>query len=159
VRALGKWAIALLTLAWLVWELIANFDNSRSTWPLTHLIIQYVPVWIYFPGTLTLAAWLIWHFWPGRSGRRPDTPEGIMAASTPTRAGAKVDARNRAVRTFAQGLWVTALGAGTTAATAAIAPGIHWTREYWTGVGLAVAGAVTMAAASYVHRLVSAPPL
>lgn len=65
-----KWLILALTLAWLVWELIAAYDGSASTWPLTHLIIKYLPPWIYFPAALLLAAFLVWHFWPdGHSGR------------------------------------------------------------------------------------------
>jgi hypothetical protein len=150
----GKWAIAWLTLAWLTWELIANFDASRSTWPLTHIIREHVPVWIYFPGAIALAAWLIWHFMPSHD--RHTSKGSIM--SQPTGAVATTaDARNRAVRTFTQGLWVTVVGAATAAVTAAIAPGIRWTKEYWTGVALAVGGAVVLAGTSYVHRLVSPP--
>lgn len=67
-----KWLILALTIAWLAWELIAAYDGSASTWPLTHLIIKYLPPWIYFPAALLLAAFLVWHFWPdGHSGRHP----------------------------------------------------------------------------------------
>jgi hypothetical protein len=65
-----KWLILALTLAWLAWELIAAYDGSPDTWPLTHLVIKYLPPWIYFPAAVLLAAFLVWHFWPtGRSGR------------------------------------------------------------------------------------------
>lgn len=65
-----KWLILALTLVWLAWELIAAYDGSPDTWPLTHLVIKYLPPWIYFPAAVLLAAFLVWHFWPtGRSGR------------------------------------------------------------------------------------------
>lgn len=159
---MGKWTIAWLTLAWLVWELVAAFDASGETWPLTHLIIEYLPPWLYFPAALVLAGWLVHHFWPdGRSGRHRNLNprEGIMTAPVPaTGPRAKRDAITRAVRTFVQGLWVTVVGAATTAVAAALSGGIRWTKEYWVGVGLAVLGAVAMAAASYIHRLVKPPP-
>lgn len=74
------------------------------------------------------------------------------------RQATKRDAINRAVRTFIQGLWVAVTGAAVTAVSAALSGQIRWTKEYWYGVGLAVVGAVAMAAASYIHRVVSPPP-
>lgn len=156
-----KWLILALTLAWLTWELIAAYDTSADTWPLTHLIIKYVPPWIYFPAALLLAGFLVWHFWPdGHSGRRstPTNPrEGIMTASASSPVS-KRDAINRAVRTFIQGLWVTVTGAAVTAVSAALSGQIRWTKEYWYGVLLSVIGATAMAVASYIHRVVSPPP-
>jgi hypothetical protein len=38
-----KWLILGLTLAWLAWELVAAFDGSPSTWPLTQVVVTYVP--------------------------------------------------------------------------------------------------------------------
>lgn len=65
-----KWLIAWLTLAWLVWELLAAYDDSPRTWPLTHLIVKYLSPWIYFPAVCLLAVFLVWHFWPTRHTRR-----------------------------------------------------------------------------------------
>jgi hypothetical protein len=61
-----KWLIAALFLAWLGWELIAAFDRDPHTWPLTHVIVTYVPAWIYMPAALLLAVWLPWHLWSNR---------------------------------------------------------------------------------------------
>src|SRR4051812_3884058 len=60
----AKWSILALTLAWLAWELIANFDTNPGTWPLTWLIRHYVSPWIYFPAAIGLAVWLVFHFRP-----------------------------------------------------------------------------------------------
>lgn len=70
----------------------------------------------------------------------------------------QVDALYRAWRTFLQGLAVVVLTAGATALTAALAPGIQWTAGYWQAAGLAVAQAVVVAVASYVHRRFGAEP-
>lgn len=51
-----------LTLAWLFWELWANFDNDPNTWPLTWVIVRYVPAWITIPAVIVLAVWLPYHF-------------------------------------------------------------------------------------------------
>lgn len=68
------------------------------------------------------------------------------------------DARNRAFRTFVQGLGTDVLGAvvlavGPTLAGAEFA----WTREYWTAVGLLAAKTVVTSAVSYVSRKVAPP--
>lgn len=57
-----KWAIVVLALAWLVWELIAAFDGSTSTWPLTEVVVEYVPAWITLPAIVVLVLWLPTHF-------------------------------------------------------------------------------------------------
>jgi hypothetical protein len=66
VAGVKKWLIAVLSLAWLAWELIAAFDHDPHTWPLTQVIITYVPAWIYMPAALLLAVWLPWHLWSNR---------------------------------------------------------------------------------------------
>jgi hypothetical protein len=58
-----KWAIAALTLGWLAWELVANFDHDPGTWPLTWVIVTYLPWWIYLPAAVILGAWIPFHFW------------------------------------------------------------------------------------------------
>jgi hypothetical protein len=65
-----KWLIVAFSLAWLGWELIAAFDHDPHTWPLTQVVITYVPAWIYMPAALLLAVWLPWHLW---SNRRRDS--------------------------------------------------------------------------------------
>lgn len=57
-----KWLILGLTLAWLAWELPAAFDNNADTYPLTQLIVEYVPPWITIPAAAILAVWLPLHF-------------------------------------------------------------------------------------------------
>lgn len=157
-----KWLVAWLFLAWLAWELVAAFDDSADTWPLTHLVIKYLPVWIYFPAVLIFAAWLIWHFWPDRHSGRHNNPlnprEGTMSRVVTSGPHARRDAANRAIRTFIQGMWVTVVGAAATALTAAMSGGIRWTKEYWYGVSLAVAGSVAMAITAYIYRLAVPPP-
>jgi hypothetical protein len=61
-----KWLIVAFSLAWLGWELIAAFDGSKATWPLTQIIVTYVPAWIYLPAALLLAVWLPYHLWSNR---------------------------------------------------------------------------------------------
>jgi hypothetical protein len=57
-----KWLIVALTLAWLAWELIAAFDGSDATWPLTQIVTTYVPWWLAMPGAVALAVWIVPHF-------------------------------------------------------------------------------------------------
>lgn len=162
-KILGKWSIVWITLVWVAWDVIATNDHDRATWPLTHLIVAYLSPWVYFPGVLALAGWLVYHFWPGaHAGRVDELPEGnkIMSDSTrlprvPSKTTARIDAGKRALRTFVQGLWVTVVGAVSTGLTVALSDGIRWTPEYWRGVELAVAGSIAMAVTSYVHRVVS----
>lgn len=68
MSATRKWLILHLTILWTVWELVAAFDQNRSTWPLTQIVITYLPWWVYMPAAVVLAVWLPWHFWT--SGRR-----------------------------------------------------------------------------------------
>jgi hypothetical protein len=55
---------------WLIWELWSNFDHDPNTWPLTWVIVTYVPAWITLPAVLILALWLPYHFWTNYRDRR-----------------------------------------------------------------------------------------
>lgn len=63
-------SIAIITVAWLFWELWANFDSDPDTWPLTWVIVKYVPGYITIPAVLILALWLPWHFWTNYKNRK-----------------------------------------------------------------------------------------
>lgn len=68
------------------------------------------------------------------------------------------DARNRAVRTFLQGLAVDVVLAVAVALSAALAdPGFAWSAGYWRLLGLSLAKTVLMTVAAYVMRL-KVPP-
>lgn len=69
-RQIKVFSIVLLTVAWLFWELWANFDSDPDTWPLTWVIVRYVPAWITLPAVAVLAVWLPWHFWSNYRARR-----------------------------------------------------------------------------------------
>lgn len=74
---------------------------------------------------------------------------------------AAADARQRAWRTFVQGLAVDVVAAVAAALALALAdPAFSWTRLYWSGVGLALAKTALTAGASYVarHRMPPADP-
>lgn len=71
---------------------------------------------------------------------------------------ATADARNRAWRTFVQGLLVDvvlALSGGISLALAS--PDFAWTRAYWLGIGLALAKTALTTITAYVMRK-AAPP-
>jgi hypothetical protein len=71
---------------------------------------------------------------------------------------ATVDARNRAWRTFVQGLGVDVALSGAGALTIAMtAPEFAWSKAYWVGVGLAVAKTVLTTATAYVSRKLKPP--
>jgi hypothetical protein len=65
-----KWLIVALFLAWLGWELIAAFDHDPHTWPLTQILITYVPAWLTIPAALILGVWLPIHLWTEYRKRR-----------------------------------------------------------------------------------------
>lgn len=67
------------------------------------------------------------------------------------------DASERALRTLAQGLFVSAAGGIVAALVAGIAPGIQWTVAYWETLGLAVANAAIVACVSYFARKLFPP--
>lgn len=81
-----------------------------------------------------------------------------MVTPLPVPKSAAADARNRAVRTLVIGLLVDA---GTAAALvlAAQLPDVHWTRAWWSGLGLLVAGTIAKSVASYIGRKVAPPSL
>lgn len=68
------------------------------------------------------------------------------------------DARNRAWRTFLQGLLVDIILAVTLALSlAASAPDFAWSRAYWLGVGLALAKTLLTTITAYIMRKVAPP--
>lgn len=79
-----------------------------------------------------------------------------MATTYPP--SATVDARNRAWRTFVQGLAVDVLLSAAAALTLALsAPELTWSKPYWIGVGLAVGKSVLQAVTSYAARHIAPP--
>lgn len=64
----------------------------------------------------------------------------------------EADARNRALRTFAQGFGVDLAAGAAVALVAGTSGGIEWTQAYWIGLGLAVAKSVVTAAVAYFAR-------
>ncbi len=75
----------------------------------------------------------------------------------PVPAPAHIDARSRALRTFGQGL-IAAVVVAVGPVIAASAGGVHWTREYWIGLGVLVGNAALAAGVSYVMRFLKPPP-
>ena len=68
----------------------------------------------------------------------------------------EVIARNRALRTFVQGLALDA-GAAAAAVLAAGLADVHWTRAWWIALGLLTLKTVVHAAAAYVAARVAPP--
>lgn len=64
----------------------------------------------------------------------------------------EADARNRAFRTWVQGLALDVAAGACVALAAAVAGGIDWTHTYWVALGLAVAKSTVQAAVSYLAR-------
>jgi hypothetical protein len=64
-----KWLIVVLSLAWLGWELIAAFDSNSHTWPLTHVVVAYVPWPVTALAVAMLIAWLPAHFFTAYRNR------------------------------------------------------------------------------------------
>jgi hypothetical protein len=58
-----KWLIVALSAAWLAWELYAANDHDPHTWPLTYVLVHYLPAWLTIPAALILGVWLPWHLW------------------------------------------------------------------------------------------------
>lgn len=72
----------------------------------------------------------------------------------------EADAKNRALRTFVQGLGTDVLGAVVLAVGPALAGAdFAWTGEYWTAVGLLAAKTVVLSLVSYVSRKVAPPAI
>jgi hypothetical protein len=152
-----KWLIGGLTGFWLVWELIAAFDGNDGTYPLTQFVTEYVPWWIGIPAAVVLAGWLVPHF---ISNYRRKSLQGrpLMVNNLPVPPDANADARNRAARTFVQGLLTDVIGAVAMAVGPALAGAdFAWTKQYWTAVGLLTAKTIVLSVVSYVSRKVAPP--
>jgi hypothetical protein len=61
-RQLGKWTVGVLFVLFVVWELWAALDNTQTTWPLTWLVITYVPWWVTAVVLAVFCPWLVYHF-------------------------------------------------------------------------------------------------
>lgn len=72
--------------------------------------------------------------------------------NTPDTPPIESDARNRAFRTWIQGLALDVAAGAAVALAAAIAGGIEWTRVYWVTLGLVVAKSCVQAVVSYFAR-------
>ncbi len=76
-----------------------------------------------------------------------------------TNTTATADAKNRAFRTFAQGLATDVFGAVALAALPALAGAdFAWTGAYWASLGLLLAKTAITTAVSYVARKQLPPP-
>lgn len=67
------------------------------------------------------------------------------------------DARNRAWRTFVQGLLVDVL-ITLSVVLSTVFSDLEWTSAYWIGVGTLIVKTVLVAATSYVARRAAPPP-
>ncbi|MEO3923021.1 hypothetical protein ABGB07_03945 [Micromonosporaceae bacterium B7E4] len=68
-------------------------------------------------------------------------------------ASASADARNRAFRTFVQGLGTDVIGATALAVVPALSGSdFAWSGQYWTAVGLLAAKTAILTVVSYVAR-------
>jgi outer membrane receptor protein involved in Fe transport len=76
---------------------------------------------------------------------------GKLTTTIEIPASKEVDARNRAARTFLQGLLVDVVAAAVVVLLPAVT-GLQWTPLWWAALGLAVAKSVVVAIVSYVAR-------
>lgn len=79
-----------------------------------------------------------------------------MVNQLPAPADASTDAKNRAWRTFLQGLLLDVVTTVAVAVAAQLSD-IRWTKEYWLGVAALVGKSVVMAVVAYVMRKVAPP--
>jgi len=69
----------------------------------------------------------------------------------------EADAKNRALRTFAQGLLIDVATVVIALLVTLLSAEVQWTREYWYGVAALVGKTALAAAVSYVARKVVPP--
>jgi len=100
---------------------------------------------------LFLAVWLPLHL--ARWYRLRRRPPGGTSVATYVPPSARDDARNRAYRTFVQGLLVD-VAAGVVLAVGPALAGEHfaWSAPYWTAIGLLAAKTAVQTGVSYVGR-------
>ncbi len=154
-----KWLIAGLTGFWLTWEIIAAFDGNGGTYPLTQLVVEYVPWWLGIPAAIVLAGWLIPHF-IFNYRRKSLQGRSLMVNPLPVPPSVEADAKNRAARTFVQGLITDVIGAVSLAVFPALAGAdFAWSKPYWTAVGLLTAKTVVLSVVSYISRKVAPPAI
>ncbi|WIM97713.1 hypothetical protein ACTOB_001261 [Actinoplanes oblitus] len=94
---------------------------------------------------------------PGRHEQRSLVAVRPVVAAPPAEPSqVAADARNRAFRTFVQGLGVD-LAVAVVLALAASAGDLAWTRAYWATVGTLLAKTALTTAAAYVMRIYAPP--
>ncbi len=82
-----------------------------------------------------------------------------MIQPTPPRASTAADARNRAIRTAAQGLLVDVVAGVALAVGPALASEhFAWTAPYWAALGLLAAKTAVQTAVAYAARHLVPPP-
>lgn len=69
----------------------------------------------------------------------------------------RVDATNRAVRTFMQGLFIDVATVVIALLVTVLSTEVQWTGEYWLGVAALVGKTALAAVVSYVARRVAPP--
>lgn len=79
-----------------------------------------------------------------------------MVNQLPAPADASTDAKNRAWRTFLQGLLLDVVTTVAVAVAAQLSD-IRWTKEYWVGVAVLAGKSVVMAVIAYIMRKVAPP--
>lgn len=137
-------------------ELVAAFDHSDATAPWTELLTD-LPWWITMPAALLLAVWLPLHLAHWYRLRRA-TPTGGITVTALATLTAAADARNRAFRTFVQGLGVDVAAAVALAVGPAVAgDSFAWTRTYWVTVALLALKTAVQSGVSYLARKAAVP--
>lgn len=85
------------------------------------------------------------------------TMTAVPETAAPAPVSARPDARNRALRTFLQGLLLD-VAAATVVVLLATFSTIEWTGAYWLAVAGLVGKTVLMATVSYLARRLVPPP-
>lgn len=80
----------------------------------------------------------------------------ILPDPLPTPAPKKEDARNRAIRTFLEGL-ISAVITTLVAALPVVLANPQWTKAFWVGVAISLGTVTLTAVVSYVARFLVPP--
>lgn len=154
-----KWLIVALSVLWVLWELISAGDGNKDTWPLTQILIHYLPPEVVIPAAVLLAAWLPIHFAAAYGKRKRAARRLAMSTPTvlPPPLPAAADASNRAWRTLMQGLLLDVLVAvGMVLVTSLTS--VEWTRKYWLALAALLLKTTIQAVVSYLSRKIVPPP-
>lgn len=147
-----KWLIAVLSVAWLVWEVFSANDSDPHTWPLTHILVAYVPSWVTIPAATLLAAWIVPHFVSAYKRR-----EAAVVNPQPVPLPSSADASNRAFRTFIQGLGLDVATAVVLVLATSVTD-MRWTKEYWFTLLALLGKTAILSAVAYAARKLMPPP-